>query len=198
MYVLSVPAYASPKTQGQFAEHNQRVSDLGADQTAAKRLVEAAAAADPLTTDTSATKEAAVQRQREVMRREADLQRERIPLLRLLQIDRKAAERAAEVELERVKQETIDGLQKLGFGAWLADANPIVAQSRLLAIGSATPVAAALQRFDMLQDDHHNFLVEEGAAAQRIRELTARIESLGYPRGLAGFSERLLASGNAR
>jgi hypothetical protein len=198
MYVITIPGYATTGTQERLAEHNRRVDAFTADQAAVARLVKEAEAADPLTSDSTAAKETAIQRQREVMGREADLWRERIPLLRLLHADRNAALRAAEVELERVKQETIGGLQKLGFGQWLADANPIIANYRVLAIASAAPVAAALRRFDMLQDAFRNLLANENDASARIRVLTTQIESVGFSRGLRGFSERLLASGTAR
>ena len=182
MHELQIESWpwASSGTRERAEASNEAAAEVTRALLACEEETTRLAGLDPLKADPVEAEEAA----RKVRRRQHDLQarqiqalQDRLVILADLQRERAAADADAVSAIDIARHQVLLGLQKLGFGEYLASGDSVVMAQRKQLIDFAAPVAVALKRRVELRDagtDLHDLVMQ---TKNEIRKLTEAMQA---------------------
>ncbi len=179
MFPLFDPEYASPATKERIAEHNEALAQIEVAMAEAERIAERLEQADPMLVDPGELEtkvRAGRNRQHQNRKARIGLLQSRLPILQGLEQDRAAAEQDAELALAAARKKTEEALRALGYGAMLADTDPVTRLQVAQLVDFAQPVAAAVGRYQGLREARAGIVEERIRATREIKSLTEKIK----------------------
>ncbi len=198
---LPIPDYATPETRAEIESHNAANRDIESDLAAVRQRQEVADQADPRTAnpgELAAEREAIAAARKKLLASKIAMLQARLSLLGRLEAERLAGEQAAGPAIGTAREAARTALRAAGYGRYFGDSNPNVKRQAESWVDMAEDVLSASARYERLRQARVALLELRQTAESEIRRCDESAQAATLGRGLAGFSERLLASGAAR
>ncbi len=200
-HAIPLPDYVTGDTMAATKKHNSDLLRIESLLTDLRGLAERLAVADPVTSDAGDLADqraaAADEKGRLLSAKIASLQ-ERLSILARLEAERHQAEAEAAPAIGAAREAARTALRAAGYGRYFGDSNPNVRRQAESWVDAAEDVLSASARHERLRQERVALLEQRQTAEAEIRRCDEAAQAATLGRGLAGFSERLLASGAAR